>query len=230
MSKKYTPKSTMNTNEQWQAANTARAALYRWFAELFAHELTPEVINQWQCDNAYTSIHQAFSSLGLEEESQRVQNAINDLEQLPESERALELAADFAQLFLLSGKDSAPPYASYYFEDNQRLYGKPADDMRSFLDQHQLTLHPDFREPDDHISVYLIVMSLWIGNQEHDDETSIREQAHFLDNALLPWLADFSDRCQMIRSQSDLYPAITSLTAEFVRCDRDILNDTQVSS
>ncbi|MBV7434867.1 molecular chaperone TorD [Cardiobacteriaceae bacterium TAE3-ERU3] len=219
----------MNTNEQWQAANTARAALYRWFAELFAHELTPATLDQWQHGNAYTSIHEAFSSLGLEEESQRVQNAINDLEQLPESERALELAADFAQLFLLSGRDSAPPYASYYLEDDQRLYGKPADDMRRFLDQHQLTLHPNFREPDDHISVYLIVMSLWIGNKEQDAATNVHEQAEFLDNALLPWLADFSDRCQTIRSQNDFYPAITSLATQFIRCDRAILDDISVS-
>ena len=219
----------MNTTEQWQAANTARAALYRWFAELFAHELSPAVLEQWQHGDTYTSIHQAFSSLGLKEESQRVQNAINALEQFPESERALELAADFAQLFLLSGRDSAPPYASYYLGDDQCLYGKPADDMRRFLDQHQLTLHPDFREPDDHISVYLVVMSLWIGNQEQDTATNIREQANFLDNALLPWFGDFSDRCQTIRCQSDLYPAITSLTKQFIRCDRAILDDIALS-
>ena len=152
----------MNIIEEWQAANPARSALYRWFADIFARELTSATLDEWQQNKAYDSIHKVFVNLGLEQHSNRVKAAIDNLQQFPQEHRAIELAADFAQIFLLSGDDSAPPYASYYLSSDKHLYGKPAAHMMRFLDSQQLSLHPEFREPNDHLSVYFIVMSLWI--------------------------------------------------------------------
>lgn len=212
----------MNQNQQWQAACQARAALYRWFSELFARELSTTTLNAWQHSDAYISIHQAFTDLGLNVPSSRVIHAIDAL-QPSSADSALELAADFAQLFLLSGRDSAPPYASYYLDGKQHLYGKPAAQMRHFLNDHQLTLHPDFREPDDHLSVYLSVMSLW--NKSSDDSLDAGDQAAFLNDALMPWLAKFSTRCATIKVQSDLYPALTELLLAYIKQDLALLND-----
>lgn len=216
----------MTTNDQWQAANTARAALYRWFADIFARELTPATLDQWLEHHAYDSIHEAFIGLGLEAQSHRVKEALVELKQLPKSDRALELAADFAQLFLLSGDDSAPPYASYYLSDDKHLYGKPAEQMRQFLASQKLSLHSDFREPNDHLSVYFIVMSLWINNtiqQSLDMAITAQEQIDFLDSALLTWLPQFNTHCQKINVKTDLYPALTALAEQFVLEDRAAL-------
>ena len=216
----------MTNTEQWQAANTARAALYRWFADVFARELTTATLDEWQHYHAYENIHEAFVSLGLEQYSTQVKTAIAELEELPKSDRALELAADFAQMFLLSGDDSAPPYASYYLSSDKHLYGKPAEQMRHFLDSQQLSLHPEFREPDDHVSVYFIVMSLLINSsmdKKLDMVTNAQEQIDFLDGALLNWLPKFSDRCQRIRVKTGLYPALVALAEQFVLADREAL-------
>lgn len=211
---------------QWQAANTARSALYRWFADVFARELTTATLDEWQHHQAYENIHEAFVSLELEQYSTRVKIAITELEQLPKSERALELAADFAQMFLLSGDDSAPPYASYYLSNDKHLYGEPTQQMRQFLNSQQLSLHPEFREPDDHVSVYFIVISLLINSsmdQNLDMATDAQEQIDFLDGALLNWLPQFNDRCQKIRVKTDLYPALVALAEQFVLADREAL-------
>lgn len=218
---------TMDATTEWQAANTARSALYRWFADIFARELTTTTLEQWQQNQVYESIHEAFVSLDLEEQSNRVKAAISDLNKLPKQDRALELAADFAQIFLLSGDDSAPPYASYYLSEDKHLYGEPVKQMRQFLKSQQLSLNPEFREPDDHVSVYFMVMSLWINssnNSGSDMLTLAQEQVEFLDSALLNWLPKFNERCQRIRVQTDLYPALVALAEQFVIADREALS------
>lgn len=217
----------MTNVQQWQAANEARATLYRWFAEIFARELNRQ--NLTQLMQHYPNLHQAFSELGLQTQSEQLQKALNNLKVIPESDRALELAADFAHMFLLSGVESAPPYASYYLEADQMLYGKPAQQMSRFLAEHELDLHPDFREPKDHISIYLQVMTLWIQYGDQDDgglEASRKvagEQSEFLQQALLNWLPKFNERCQKIRVKTDVYPALTELLLSFIKVDQQVL-------
>lgn len=210
------------TQNEWQAANEARAVLYRWFADVFAREFTKDALAELQSSYA-DSLHQAFSGLGLEHQSNRLTKALSNLLVIPEPDRAIELAADFAHMFLLSGQDSAPPYASYYIDADNMLYGKPAQQMGHFLDSHQLSLHPDFREPKDHISVYLNVMSIWIKSSMTDaqDMTAVAtEQSEFLSQALLNWLPKFNERCQKIRVKTDVYPALTDLLLHFVQEDK----------
>ena len=212
--------------EEWQAANPARSALYRWFADVFARELTSATLDEWQQNQAYDNLHEVFVSLGLEQYSNRVKAAIDDLQQFPKEHRAIELAADFAQIFLLSGDDSAPPYASYYLSSDKHLYGKPAAHMMRFLDSQQLSLHPEFREPNDHLSVYFIVMSLWINKsieQQLDMVNTAQEQIDFLDSALLNWLPQFTAYCQKINVKTDIYPALAALVEQFVIEDRAAL-------
>ena len=215
----------MNNEQQWQAANKARAALYRWFAEIFSREFNKQNLAELQ--QQYPALHQAFSELGLQEPSDRLQTALNNLKVIPEADRALALAADFAHMFLLSGHQSAPPYASYYLDADKMLYGKPAQQMSQFLAEHELDLHPDFREPKDHLSIYLQVLSLWIqhGSEAEGEElTSIAaEQSDFLQSALLNWLPKFNDSCQSIQVKTQVYPALTDLLLHFVAADQQAL-------
>lgn len=217
----------MNNEQQWQAANEARAALYRWFADIFAREFNKQNLAKLQ--RQYPALHQAFSELGLQEPSEQLQKALNNLKVIPEADRALELAADFAHMFLLSGHQSAPPYASYYLDVDKMLYGKPAQQMSQFLAEHKLDLHPDFREPKDHLSIYLQVLSLWIqhgskNETEVKDSASIAaEQSEFLQSALLNWLPKFNEHCQSIQVKTQVYPALTELLLHFVQADQQAL-------
>lgn len=221
----------MNNEQQWQAANEARAALYRWFADIFAREFNKQNLAKLQ--RQYPALHQAFSELGLQEPSEQLQKALNNLKVIPEADRALELAADFAHMFLLSGHQSAPPYASYYLDADKMLYGKPAQQMSQFLAEHKLDLHPDFREPKDHLSIYLQVLSLWIqhgskGETEGKDSVNMAaEQSEFLQSALLNWLPKFNERCQSIRVKTQVYPALTELLLNFVQADQQALSEVK---
>lgn len=99
------------SHEEWQFAGTQRAGLYGWFSRLYAEEVSEPLYRSHFADGGFAPFA-GLAELSLEAEVQRLDAAIATLraEQLPR----LELAADFAQLFLLDGKTSALPYASAY--------------------------------------------------------------------------------------------------------------------
>ena len=143
---------------EWQFASTQRAGLYGWFSRLYAEEVSDEMFRSHFADGGFAPFA-GLAELGLGAEVQRLDAAIAALraEALPR----LELAADFAQLFLLDGKTSALPYASAYEgkEAASPLYGAAEARMRDFLAARALAIQAGFREPADHLAVPLALMA-----------------------------------------------------------------------
>lgn len=224
---------------QWQFASAQRAALYGWFSRLYAQEVSKDLYLSHFADGGFAPLA-GLAELGLEAEVQRLDAAIATLraEQLPR----LELAADFAQLFLLDGKTSALPYASAYEGKDAAspLYGAAEARMRGFLAARALALQADFREPADHLAVPLALMAELAeraatapapSNQTPTGATTdtitsaARAQADFLRTAVLDWLPRFVERCQQARPRFDVYPALATLLLGFVRADVLFLDD-----
>ena len=135
-------------------AATQRAGLYGWFVRLYAEEVSEPLYRSHFADGGFAPFA-GLAELGLEAEVERLDAALAALraEQLPR----LELAADFAQLFLLDGKTSALPYASAYAgtDSASPLFGAAEARMRDFLAARELAIQADFREPADHLAVPL---------------------------------------------------------------------------
>jgi TorA-specific chaperone len=211
---------------EWQFASTQRAALYGWFSRLYAQEVSEEMFRSHFADGNFTPFT-GLAELGLAAEVQRFDAAIAALraEQLPR----LELAADFAQLFLLDGKTSALPYASAYEgkDSASPLYGAAEARMRDFLAARKLAIQADFREPADHLAVPLAVMADLVQKDSsgNDITRAAATQADFLRTALLDWLPHFVARCQQARPRFDVYPALAALLLGFVRADAAFLGD-----
>lgn len=216
---------------EWQLASAQRAGLYGWFSRLYAEEVSEDMYRRHFAEGGFASFA-GLTELGLATEVQRLDAAIATVrtEQLPR----LELAADFAQLFLLDDKTSALPYASAYEGKDAAspLYGAAEARMRDFLAARALALQADFREPADHLAVPLALMAdLAETNAAIDDFASAAiAQADFLRTALLNWLPRFVERCQQARPQSDLYPALAVLLLGFVRADALFLDDVATST
>lgn len=208
----------------WRAAGQSRAVLYRWFAEVFAKEIPGNKLMEWIED--CRRLDSAFQQFDLGGQSARLQTALSSLSTLPPADRALELAADFAQIFLLGERDSAPPYASYYLHEEKLLQQHTAKRMREYLRERGLSRHPDFRETDDHLSVYLHLMSLLCQtNAAQSIATTAHEQYTLLTEALLPWLPQLLEKAQKINLLTDIYPALLALLLAFVRADQAMLQD-----
>ena len=212
--------------EEWQFASTQRAGLYGWFARLYAQEVSQQMFESHFADGGFAPFA-GLAELGLGAEVQRLDAAIATLraEQLPR----LELAADFAQLFLLDGKTSALPYASAYEgkEAASPLYGAAEARMRDFLAARALAIQADFREPADHLAVPLALMAELAGKDTAAEDIAAvaTAQASFIRSAMLEWLPHFVARCQQARPRFDVYPALAALLLGFVRADAAFLED-----
>lgn len=215
----------------WQFAATQRAGLYGWFARLYAQEVSEEMYRSHLADGGFAPFT-GLAELGLGAEVQRLNAAIATLraEQLPR----LELAADFAQLFLLDGNTSALPYASAYAgtDSASPLFGAAEARMRDFLAARELAIQADFREPADHLAVPLALIAELAGaaSSAKDIPTAAATQADFLRTAVLEWLPRFVERCQQARPRFDVYPALAALLLGFVRADVAFLEDVSGSA
>ncbi|MCK6409272.1 MAG: molecular chaperone TorD [Thauera sp.] len=211
---------------EWQFASKQRAGLYGWFARLYAEEVSEQMFRSHFADGGFAPFA-GLAELGLGAEVQQLDAAIAALraEQFPR----LELAADFAQLFLLDGKTGALPYASAYEgkDTASPLFGAAEAHMRDFLAARELAIQADFREPADHLAVPLALMAELAGKDAAAGNIAAvaTAPASFIRSAVLEWLPHFVARCQQARPRLDVYPALAALLLGFVRADVAFLED-----
>lgn len=209
---------------EWQLACTQRALVYGWLSTLYAEEV-PESMLKAYCAGEAEQLLGKLAVIGLDAEVGRFQAALDALCGIPLAR--LELAADFAQVFLLDVKSGALPYASVYEGDDPQFCGAAEAQMRAFLAASALAIDSRFREPADHLAVYLALMRHLLEQhaQARNVATAATDQASFLHDALLGWLPKFVQRCQQTKPQFDFYPALAALLLAFVRQDDLFLRD-----
>jgi TorA-specific chaperone len=213
------------TATAWQQACQQRAAVYGWFSSLYASELPAATLAAYEAGEL-TTLLEGLCRIGLEKPCQRVQLAFDSLLGVPHAH--LELAADFAHTFLLDAKAGALPYASCYTGKSEEFFGEAEQRMRAFLAQSSLALQDEFKEPADHLAIYLAVMVKLIeqaGTSAMPVTVQALDQAAFLKDGLMDWLALFVDKCQQVGTRYDVYPALASLLLAFVQQDQSFLQD-----
>ncbi len=217
----------------WTLYSQHRAGIYAWFSSVFALELTDDVIASYQRGDA-GALLAAFGDMGLEEQAQRVASAVQAWSSV--SMLKMELAADFARLFLVDLRGAAAPYASAHLDPEGQLYGESHRVMQRFLRENGLKVHSGFKEPADHLAVILACFEAQIRHDAHLGNPACQgaaeEQARFLDNVLLGWLPLFTRQCQQVRAElaSDFYPAVASLLLGFVTEDAHSLKSIDIVS
>ena len=73
-------------------------------------------------------------------------------------DRQLELAADFAGLFLVDPKQGALPYESLYRGEAKLLMQAPMTEMQARLDRLGINVSDKYKEPADHLAIELDLM------------------------------------------------------------------------
>lgn len=214
------------TRAEWELASAQRSRLYGWFSALYKEEIPETMFERYFAGGPFKPFT-GLAELGLEAEVGRLETAVASLRDIPLAR--LELAADFAQLFLLDARAGALPYASAYEGEGSAstLYSTAEARMREFLTSRRLAIQQEFREPADHLAVLLSLLAHVAEQQSSgcDMEAAAGEQAALLRVALLDWLPRFVERCQQVKQKFDFYAALATLLLGFVRADLHFLDD-----
>ena len=211
--------------------STIRIETYQWLAQIFSKELEKEAVSLYQ-ESALNTIFSLFEELGLTDEVSRLKQAIQEFKKLDDP--CLELKADFAACFLLD-EASAMPYASPYLGDDGMMYGEAERKMRELLSQSGLEILESFKEPSDHLAIYLALLQKWCEQIKSDISTETDTiaflqseylaQKSFIDEGLLSWIPEWNERLNgdTINCTTDFYPALGALLQGFLMADTAFL-------
>ncbi|EKS7814405.1 molecular chaperone TorD [Edwardsiella piscicida] len=205
------------------------ACLYAWLAGLFAHEADEAQLARLRSPDTQAWLDLLCQQAPLRPALQHLQAALAALETRPDAR--LELAADFAGLFLLSQKRAALPYASCYQGETPRFRQAICVEMQSLLRQAGMQLNADFHEPEDHLSIFLELLShlsfASAEQPEHQESERMQLRRTTL-NLLLGWLPAFSARCVRY-DPFGFYGALSQLLLALVQQDADLSAVERVS-
>ncbi len=197
--------------EYWQQ----QALLCQWFSTLLSRELSEAELQAYQSGDANPLLDELARQPTLSEPAKRLRQAIGTLSLL--GHPRLELAADFAGLFLSDARHSPAPYASLY-QDSGTFNGPAAQRMQQRLAAAGYAVDGDFKEPADHLAVMLDYLAE--GYRRLADASTPEAEADlklFVKEELASWLPELSRRAQQTDTASDFYPALLALLTAFCR-------------
>ena len=199
----------LSATEYWQQ----QALLCQWFATLLSKELNEAEVQAYQAGDANPLLDELALQPALSEPAKRLRQAIGTLALLEHPR--LELAADFAGLFLSDARHGPAPYASLY-QDKGNFNGPAAQRMQQRLAAAGYAVDGDFKEPPDHLAVMLDYLAE--GYRRLALAPSPEAEADlklFVHQELAGWLPELSRRAKNTDTASDVYPALLALVTAF---------------
>lgn len=143
----------------------------------------------------------------------------------PEAELLLELAVEYARLFVGPGKH-IPPCESLHIPGGDQLWGEPAVAVQRFISQIGIEFEPEYNDLPDHISVELELMQqlsaaeseAWVARNRQEAQKCRRIEAEFLHKHLASWVSQF---CQRVIDETELdyFREMAMLTRDFIDSD-----------
>ena len=158
----------METVTGTEPTSEERADLYRWFSSLFAQELDAAAWSSHVGDEFLSALDEQAGELGLEDEASALREFLVAHRADETDEAVLELAVDYARLFVGPGPGQAPPYESIYTGPKARLFGEAYADVVEVLQREGIGVAKDFHAPADHAAVELSVMAYLLDGPEDD--------------------------------------------------------------
>ncbi|MGL5030228.1 MAG: molecular chaperone TorD [Aeromonas sp.] len=212
--------------QEFIATSERRAELYWWFATLFAAELSDEQIAEYDTYDVKSFLKSLSTLDPMREAVAELNDAIARL--LVRTDRQLELAADFAGLFLGDPKQGALPYESLYRGETKLLMQAPMTEMQARLDRLGINVSDKYQEPADHLAIELDLMGNLIIRAAEASTAILREnwldeQDALLHTHLLSWFDKFEATCRAA-DPFGFYGASARLLGVFLKMDANYLS------
>lgn len=190
-----------------------QALICQWFSTLLATELDTPTLQAYMVGDAAPLLEDLALLDELTQPVQALQQAISTLGLLEQPQ--LELAADFASLFLSDARHSPAPYASLYLDDG-RFNGPSSQRMQARLAAAGYGVDEQFKEPADHVAIMLDYLAESYRRLAQaptpEAETNV---ALFVKDDLNSWLPELAQRAEKVDTASPFYPALLALVAKY---------------
>ena len=125
----------------------------------------------------------------------------------------------YTRLFIGSFKMEAPPYASYYLDDDHLMNGQPAVEVAAVYRQFGIELDSSQIAPPDHLRYLLAFCALLARRfEETGDEAFAESYADFRDEFILSWIGECRSLVNRY-AESSYYPELIALIVEVLTAD-----------
>ena len=132
-----------------------------------------------------------------------------------ENRTAEQLA--YTRLFIGSFKMEAPPYASYYLEEDHTINGRAAVEVAEVYRQFGIELDSKEFAPADHLRYLLSFLYLMARRYEETGEAAFAEAyGDFRDDYLLTWIDQFRELVDRY-AEAPYYPALAKLIVNVLK-------------
>ena len=215
----------MNAVQDQTELVESRADLYTWFSSAFAREQDRESWTTQTSPEFLELLHARAAEFGLTEAADALGDYLANRADDNLDELMLDLAVDYAQLFIGPGPGQAPPFESVYTSPDGRLYGDAYADVIDMLQREKIEVAREFSAPADHAAVELAVVAHLITRDGDTDTDSSEAEASFLKAHLLNWLPRW---CADIdkHARTEYYRGAARLLLAFLDGERERLEGT----
>jgi TorA maturation chaperone TorD len=144
----------------------------------------------------------------------------------------VDLASEYAALFLSIGRKPVSPYESVYTSPERLVMQRARDEVVAEYRKEGLDRIEEFREPEDHIAIELEFMAYLCqkaakaieAGDRAEATKAFQKQQEFLQKHLLVWVPTFCRDVQQA-TETGFYKGIAQITAEHLAMERDTVDE-----
>lgn len=221
----YRPKAVINN----------RRLIYAFLSEMYEKEVATERLKELMEEDSYifrigTSVK--LGDEGLQKGFQMLSKYLSDAKGRDLNLVKLELAVEYANLFLgVKGKPSHPSESVYLSEDHT-MFQEPRDRVLRAYWNAGVDKAKEYTEPEDHIAVELQFMvylcrrtvEAMERNEKEEEKKLLQLQKEFIDDHLARWVPRLTKDI-LETAEIDFYKGIAHITNAFVELERNSMAD-----
>jgi TorA maturation chaperone TorD len=220
-------------SEELIAASDNRQAIYSFLSRMYAVEISKDMLKDLsQKKDLWLKLAEDPEVRGTEvaEGFKSLAESVASLKESETDKALLELAAEYAGLFL--GVRHMPPHPSesVYTSRERLIMQKARDEVLAIYKSMGLQRFDKFREPEDHIAIELQFMADMCGKtsealkdgKEAEAKKYLDVQRNFLNEHLAKWVPSFADDI-LKGAKREFYRAIAKITKGYVETDKEVV-------
>jgi TorA maturation chaperone TorD len=215
------------------AANKNRRLIYAFLSKMYEKEITTDLLKELSGEKNPMMQFMVSNDEELRRGLETLSEYLKDLKKRNLEQARLELAVEYANLFLgVKGKPLHPSESVYVNEDHV-MYQEARDRVQSIYWNAGVDKKKEYTEPEDHIAIELQFMEYLcrktVEALEKDEEAEairyLRIQKDFLDVHLAKWVPKLTKDI-MESADVDFYKGVACITDAFIVLDEDAISSS----